>query len=183
MKSGCWESDSEEGGYYYICTIGIWIEALVRNELFSDKRIGARWSIDQWESHHDALGFIKMPCTQREELWRIEINNVVTTGWRNGSIGGPNGEQPSGCVWTLWGPNKSHVKSLPIGSVVPEFEFALFLEVHSRRYWDNNLGRNFKICLAAFGVPDGRRQQRSSSQPGHCVTQGAEIAEEKKHDF
>ena len=134
----------------------------IRDGRFPDKRVGARWSIDHWKSHHEAFGVLKQcitqeedkQCiTQEEELWRIDINHVVTTGWRNGSIGGPNGEQPSGNVWTLWGPNKKHVKSLPLGSIPPEFEFALFVEEHDSRYWDNNQGRNFGICLADCGKP------------------------------
>lgn len=154
VKSGTWESDSEQGGYYFVCTIGVWIELQVRNGRFPDKKVGARWSIDHWKSHHEAFGFLKQPITQEEELWRIEINHAITTGWRNGSIGGPDEEQPSGNVWTLWGPNKKHVKALPLGSVPPEFEFALFLEEHDGRHWDNNQGRNFRICLADFGKPD-----------------------------
>jgi len=156
VKSGVRASESEHGGYYFVCTIGVWIELRVRDGRFPEKKVGARWSIDHWKSQHEAFGLLKQPITQEEELWRIEIPNVVTTGWRNGSIGGPNGEQPSGNVWTLWGPNKKDVKCLPLGSVAPEFEFALFLEEHGRRYWENNLDRNFKICLADFGKPDLR---------------------------
>jgi hypothetical protein len=154
VGSGVQVSETESAGYYFVCRIGVWIQMRVRNGRFSDKKVGVRWSIDHWKSHHDAFGFLKQPITQEEELWQVEINNAITTGWRNDSIGGPNGEQPSGNVWTLWGPDKKHVECLPLGSVVPDFEFVLFLEEHDGRHWDNNLDRNFKICLADFGKPD-----------------------------
>jgi hypothetical protein len=156
VTSGVRVSESEHGSYYFVCKVGVWIEMRVRDGRFPEKKVGARWSIDHWKSHHEAFGCLEQSITQEEEQWRIDITNVVTTGWRDGSIGGPNGEQPSGNVWTLWGPNKNGVKCLPLGSVAPEFEFALFLEERGRRYWDNNLDRNFKILLADFGKPDLR---------------------------
>lgn len=154
VKSGTCESESEQGSYFFVCTVGVWVEMRVRNGRFPDKKVGARWSIDRWASHHETFGFLKQPITHAEELWRIEINHVITTGWRNGSIGGPNGEQPSGNVWTLWGRHKNCVKALPLGSDPPEFEFALFLEERDSRYWDNNQGCNFRVCLADFWKPD-----------------------------
>ncbi len=156
VKSGVRASEAEHGGYYFVCTVGVWIEMRVRDGSLPDKKVGVRWSIDHWKSHHEAFGSLEQRITQDEGRWRIDITNVVTTGWRDGTIGGPNGEQPSGNVWTLWGPNKKDVKCLPLGTVAPEFEFALFLEEHGRRYWENNLDRNFKICLADFGKPDLR---------------------------
>jgi hypothetical protein len=156
VKSGVRVSESERGGYYFVCTVDVWIEMLVCDGRFPDKQVGVRWTIDHWQSHHEAFGSLDQRITQEEERWRIEIAKVVTTGWRDGSIGGPNEEQPSGNVWTLWGSSKQDVKCLPLGSVPPEFEFALFLEEHAKRYWDNNLDRNFRICLADFGKPDLR---------------------------
>ena len=146
--------DSEQGAYYRVCTIGIWIEMLIRDGGFPDKKAGARWTIDRWRSQHDAFGCLHQRLSQEEERWRIDITNVAATGWRNGSIGGPNGEQPSGSVWTLWGADKKTVKCLPLGSVAPEFQFALFLDEHRTRYWENNLGRDFTICLADRGQLD-----------------------------
>lgn len=169
VSSGVLVLESEQGGYYQMYTLGIWIEMLIRDGRFLDKKVGARWSIDRWNCWHDAFGRFEQRINQEEERWRIDIANVLTTGWRNGSIGGPNGEQPSGNVWTLWGPNKKDVQCLPLGSVASEFEFALFLEEHDSRQWDNNSGSNYKVFLADFGNPDLPRKERDSNQPGNCV--------------
>jgi hypothetical protein len=147
VRSGAWETESDGGGYYYRSTVGVWIDMLVLNGRGSSKRIGARWTIDNWNSHHDTLAFFKQQVTPAEELWRVEIPHLVTTGWRNGSIGGPGGEQPSGDVWTLWGPDKHTVRCLPLGSHAPDFEFALFLQEGGTDSWNNNRGENFRISL------------------------------------
>ena len=151
VKSGIWESETEEGGYYCLYDIGIWIEMCVRDGCFPLKKVGVRWTIDAWENHCDTFAFLKQATTQEEELWRVEIDNVVTTGWRSGSIGGPNGEQPSSNVWTLWGSNKQAVKSLPLGVHANEFEFSPFVTVGEKEYWDNNHGLNYKVNLYQFG--------------------------------
>ena len=156
VRSGAWETDAERGGYYYLATIGVWIEMLVRNGRCPHKRIGARWTIDNWKSHHDTLAFFTQQVTPAEELWRIEIPRLVTTGWRDGSIGGPDGEQPSRNVWTLWGPDKNSISCLPLGSCAPDFEFALFVKEGEAEYWDNNRGKNFRISLRDLGKPAAR---------------------------
>lgn len=149
VSSGVWESETEPDGYYCLYTLGVWIEILVHDGRFPAKKIGARWTIDGWKTHCDTLAFFARPAKQ-EELWRVEINNLVTTGWRDGSIGGPNGEQPSGKVWTLWGADKKHVRCLPLGSAPPCFEYALFMNIGESLYWENNLQRNFRIDLSRF---------------------------------
>src|SRR5262249_52973175 len=90
VKSGAWETESEGGGYYYLSTLGVWIEMLVRNGRYPHKKVGARWTIDHWLSYQDTFAFRKTQGTHAEELWRVEIPQLVTTGWRDGSIGGPD---------------------------------------------------------------------------------------------
>jgi hypothetical protein len=139
--------ESERGGYYYLATLGVWIDMLVRHDRSPHQRIGARWTIDDWQSHHDSLAFFAQQVTPREARWRVEIPHLVTTGWRNGSIGGPDGEQPSGDVWMLWGLDKHTVRCLPLGSRAPDFEFALFWTEDGMDYWEKNRGENFRIRL------------------------------------
>jgi hypothetical protein len=153
VKSGAWETESEGGGYYYLSTLGVWIEMLVRNGQYPHKKVGARWTIDRWLSYQDTFAFRKTQVTQAEELWRVEIPQLVTTGWRDGSIGGPDGEQPSRNVWTLWGLTKNNVRCLPLGSSAPDFEFALFLQEEEMQYWENNLGENFRLRLGDMVKP------------------------------
>ena len=160
VRSGAWETASESGGYYYRSTIGVWIEMLVRNGQGLHTRIGARWTIDNWNSHHDTLAFFKQQVTPAEALWRVEMPHLVTTGWRNGSIGGPHGEQPSGDVWTLWGSDNDTVRCLPLGSHAPDFEFALFLHEDETEYWNNNRGENFRISLWDLVQPAARHRQQ-----------------------
>jgi len=150
VQSGVWEIEAEQGGYYYLCKLGIWIEFRVRDSQAADKQFGARWSSDHWASYHDSPAFLKEQNPPEDEIWRIEIEDVITTGWRDGSIGGPNGEQPSFNRWILWGKNKHSVKCLPLGTVPPLFEFALYLKHQETVYWENNQGRNFSLCLNHF---------------------------------
>ena len=152
VQYGVCESEVEDGDHFYVCNVGIWIEMRVRNGQYPPtKQVGARWTTDAWETYHDAFAVLKQPVGQEEELWRVEIDNIVTTGWRSGSIGGPNGEQPSSNVWTLWGPSKQDLSYLPLGGHVPEFEFALFVKTESIEHWENNAGFNYKIDLSQFG--------------------------------
>ena len=144
---GAWAMEAEQGEYYVLCKLGVWIEFRVGEAQFADRQLGARWSIDNWSSYHDTPAFLMQPVTGQDELWRIEIENVITTGWRDGSIGGPNGEQPSLNRWTLWGNAKHSVKCLPLGSAPPLFEFALYLKHQESVYWENNHGRNFSLSL------------------------------------
>jgi hypothetical protein len=149
--SGIRESETEYGGHFFLCNIGIWIEILVQDGQFPSKKVGVRWTIDAWETYKDSFAVLKQPLAQEEELWRVEIDNLVTSGWRNGSIGGPNGEQPSGHVWTLWGPSKKDLQCLPLGIHAPDFEFVPFMKAGETEYWDNNSGFNYTICLSKFG--------------------------------
>jgi hypothetical protein len=160
VRSGAWETASEGDGYYYRSTVGVWIEMLVRNGQGPHTRIGVRWTIDNWNSHHDTLACFTQQVTPAEELWRVEMPHLVTIGWRNGSIGGPDGEQPSGDVWTLWGPDNNSVRCLPLGSHAPDFEFALFLNEDETEYWNNNRGENFKISLWELVQPAARHRQQ-----------------------
>jgi len=150
VSSGIWVSETEQGGYYALGILGIWMEIQVRERQSPTKTMGVRWTIDGWNSHHDTLGFCKQSASEGD-LWRIEIPHLVFIGWRDGSIGGPNGEQPSGKVWTLWGPDRRGVGCLPWGSPVPAFEFALFMKTGYTINWNNNRGRNFRMDLSPYG--------------------------------
>jgi len=152
VQSGVWEIESEQGGYYYLCKLGVWIEFQVRNSHSPNKQIGACWTIDNWASYHDTPAFLKRCTTIGYEIWRIEIEDVITTGWRNGSIGGPNGEQPSSNKWVLWGANKQMVRCLPLGSTPPQFEFALYLKQPDMVCWENNQSCNFSLCLFSYNT-------------------------------
>ncbi len=150
VQSGAWEMEAEQSAYYYLCKLGIWVEFRVQDSHSPGKQLGARWTIDNWASYYDSPAFLKEQSPPEDEIWRIEIEAVITTGWRDGSIGGPNGEQPSLNRWILWGKDKHSVKCLPLGSVQPLFEFALYLKYQGTVYWENNQGRNFSLCLNNF---------------------------------
>ena len=150
VKFGAWEMELEQGGYYFLCKLGVWIEFQVQNAHSPGKQLGARWTLDHWENHHDTPAFLKQRITTEDMIWRVEIEDVITTGWRDGSIGGPNGEQPSDSRWVLWGKDKHSVKCLPLGSAPPQFEFALYLKQRESVCWENNQGCNFSLCLNKF---------------------------------
>ncbi len=56
--SGQWKTDPEIGEYYYYYYLNVWIEMIVRN-IFPQKEVGARWSIDHWKNYHDTLASFK----------------------------------------------------------------------------------------------------------------------------
>ena len=150
VSSGIEVSDPDQGGYYSLGSVGVWVEVRVRAGHSSAGAVGVRWTIDGWESQHDTLGVCRQPDAEGGR-WRIEIPHLVTIGWRDGSIGGPDGEQPSNKVWTLWGPDRGGVRCLPWGSPVPAFEFALFVKTGDTTHWNNNGGQNFRIDLSPYG--------------------------------
>ena len=145
VQAGAWVMEAEQGGYYKLCRLGVWMEFYAATE--AGLGLGARWTIDRWDSHHDASAFLKRRVTTEEGCWRIEIIDVITTGWRDGSIGGPNAEQPSASRWILWGKDKDSVKCLPLGNLPPRFEFALYLKRQGAVDWQNNQGHNFALSL------------------------------------
>ncbi|MGR8931420.1 MAG: hypothetical protein ACU836_12330 [Gammaproteobacteria bacterium] len=145
VEAGALILEAEQGDYYKLSKLGIWIEFYARAT--ENQVIGARWTIDNWKSHHESLALPKVVLEADIDLWRIEINDIVTTGWRDGRIGGPNGEQPSANRWILWGTDKTNVECLPFGAVPPRFEFALYRKRLGYIEWENNQGRNFSLCL------------------------------------
>lgn len=161
VDAGISMSEFEKGSYYGVGTVGVWVEIEARARHASSGAVGVRWTIDGWNSHHDAVGV----CIHEgpgEARWRVEIPHLVSIGWRDGSIGGPNGEQPSAKVWTLWGPDRQSVRCLPWGSRVPAFEFALFIRNGNVTHWNNNQGRNFRMDLALYG----RKMESQTTKEG-----------------
>lgn len=154
VSSGMWMSETEQGSYYSVGTVGIWLEIRVQKTHSLAGTVGVCWTIDGWKGHHDTLG-VRMHQEVGEALWRVEIPHLVSMGWRDGSIGGPNGEQPSAKVWTLWGPDRGSVRCLPWGSPPPVFELALFMKMADTTYWSNNQGRNFRVELTPYGKKMG----------------------------
>lgn len=154
VNSGVTVSESEQGGYYFVGAVGIWVEIQVRERHSPVGTVGVRWTIDGWKSHYDTLAFRKQSGGGGDR-WRVEIPHLVSIGWRDGSIGGPNGEQPSAKVWTLWGSDRGAVRCLPWASLVPAFEFALFMSTGDTTHWNNNQGRNFRMELAPYGSKTG----------------------------
>ncbi|PTY04909.1 hypothetical protein DB347_19650 [Opitutaceae bacterium EW11] len=108
-----------------------------------------RWSVDAWRTFQDTEGR-RTRRNETFELWRVEVAEVAAVGWRDGSIGGPNGEQPSSGVWLLWGRNREQLRALPRGSSAPAFEYAVFVRHGETTRWDNNEGENFRIGLGAL---------------------------------
>ena len=148
VTCGLQESEAEQGDYYALSSISVWVECVIDARGASNRQVGARWTIDRWVSHQDTAAALVRSLSPNEEVWRIEIHDVAATGWRDGSIGGPNGEQPSNTVWCLWGKNKKQVRCLPAGTPVPEFEFACFVKDQQHTHWENNGGRNFTLKLS-----------------------------------
>ena len=147
LTCGLHESEAEQGDYYALSSISVWIECVIDAHGALNRQVGARWTIDHWASHQDTAAAFVRSLSPKEEMWRIAINDLAATGWRDGTIGGPNGEQPSNTVWYLWGKNKKQVRCLPAGTSVPEFEFACFVKDQQQTHWENNGGRNFKLKL------------------------------------
>ena len=163
VSSGVSVSETEQGDYYALGSVGIWVEIQVLERYSPAGAAGVRWTIDGWKSHHDTLG-VSRHQDPREALWRVEISHLVSIGWRDGSIGGPNGEQPSAKVWTLWGPDRAGLRCLPRGSPVPAFEFALFVNRGDTTHWNNNQGRNFRVDLAPYARKTGSQAKKAGKR-------------------
>lgn len=145
VRSGAWKIHDEDGGYYYLCKLGIWIEFQLREELAVDCPPSVRWTINHWTSHYDTPAVLEPCTTMQDGIWRLELEDILTAGWREGDIRVADTQQPLYNRWLLWGRNKRRMTCLPLGMATPQFEFALFLKQQGKVFWENNHGHNFRI--------------------------------------
>lgn len=143
VRASAWVMERERGGYYELCTLGVRIEFRASG----GEAAGVRWTIDGWADYRDTPAAHEQTQAPAGSIWRAEIGPVAVAGWRDGSIGGPHGEQPSATQWRIWGKNRLTARCLPLDSPPPLFEFAVYARHGREVAWNNNQGGNFKLCL------------------------------------
>lgn len=110
----------------------IWIDVLVKDLAF-DKKVGVRWTDDNWNTHQDSLLTFEQAYQNGYERWGLDF--------------APLGRLTSYYIGSWYNYVTQQYRS---GGTHTRIEFAVFYEVNGQTYWDNNHSENYTLDLSLF---------------------------------